>query len=187
MQHCPNFYWSKNCKITLSCWFCGCFVFLLQFFGCFYVAAWFLLLFFVAILCCCFLLLFFVAVFCYYSLLLFFLLFFVAVFCYYSLLLFFLLFFVAVFLLLTCLSTRCCASRYWSSVRSVNSTESSSRVTASRSVWRIRARVISCSPGTDNLGIFCSSLMASYTKNYSKNRQLRIVCPKWIITLIRYK
>lgn len=146
MQHCPNFYWSKNCKITLSCWFCGCFVllFLLQFFGCFYVAAWFLLLFFVAILCCCVLLLFFVAV----------------------------------FLLLTCLSTRCCASRYWSSVRSVNSTESSSRVTASRSVWRIRARVISCSPGTDNLGIFCSSLMASYTKNYSKNRQLRIVCPK---------
>lgn len=133
MQHCPNFYWSKNCKITLSCWFCGCFVllFLLQFFGCFYVAAWFLLLFFVAILCCCVLLLFFVAV----------------------------------FLLLTCLSTRCCASRYWSSVRSVNSTESSSRVTASRSVRRIRARVISCSPGTDNLGIFCSSLMASYKIN----------------------
>ena len=63
MQHCPNFYWSKNCKITSSCWFCGCFVllFLLQFFGCFYVAAWFLLLFFVAVFCCYSLLLFFVA------------------------------------------------------------------------------------------------------------------------------
>ena len=136
MQHCPNFYWSKNCFVLL---------FLLQFFGCFYVASWFLLLFFVAILCCCFLLLLFVAVFCYYPLLL---SFFAILFC--------------CFLLLTCLSTRCCASRYWSSVRSVNSTESSSRVTASRSVRRIRARVISCSPGTDNLGIFCSSLMASY-------------------------
>ena len=66
MQHCPNFYWSKNCKITLSCWFCGCFVllFLLQFFGCFYVAAWFLLLFFVAVFCYYSLLLFFFAILC---------------------------------------------------------------------------------------------------------------------------